>query len=83
MIDPLVHHMEQWELHSLRGVVTVLLAEVVLYARKHPEAKELAAATLATKKNHDARQLLELQLALVRDITDPRGHAAHLVSDSR
>lgn len=38
----LAQHMAEWEIHSLRGLITTLLITVRVYSRSHPDAEQLA-----------------------------------------
>ena len=49
--------MAEWEIHALRGLVTVLVVQVQLYAREHPEAAPLAKSLVEFKKNVQDAQL--------------------------
>lgn len=68
-IDALVLAMQEWEVHSLRGLVTNLVIETQLYARAHPEAQALADRALELKQTQYDSHLEELKAQVVRAVS--------------
>lgn len=68
MVDALVWHLSQWELHSLRNLTTALILEAQVYARAHPEAVGMAESMVAMKDRQAADQLAEMHAELLRQI---------------
>jgi hypothetical protein len=69
-VDPIVWHMDQWEIHALRGLVAAMLIEAQLYARtaKSPAAVALVERLISLKDNQFDRQLTELRAEVERDV---------------
>ena len=42
VVERLSWEMAQWEIHALRGLATVVVIQVQMYAKAHPEARPLA-----------------------------------------
>jgi hypothetical protein len=57
VVEKLTWEMAQWEIHALRGLVTVLVIQVQVYARQHPEARPLAHALVNFKTHMKEAQL--------------------------
>lgn len=67
-VDPLVLHMNEWEVHALRNTVAAMLVTVQLYARSHPDAKDLAEELVNMKRKLADDQLDEFQRIVVKDV---------------
>jgi hypothetical protein len=61
VVERLTWEMAQWEIHALRGLVTVLVVQVQVYAKSHPEARALARALVSFKANMRNAQLEALR----------------------
>jgi hypothetical protein len=57
VVERLTWEMAQWEIHALRGLVTVLVIQVQVYAKEHPEARPLASALVSFKTHMKEAQL--------------------------
>ena len=69
-VDSLLMHMNEWEVHSLRGTVTAMVVHVQVFARRHPEvlgAAELAAELVEMKNKQFDNQLREMGAEVLRD----------------
>jgi hypothetical protein len=63
VVETLTWEMAQWEIHALRGLVTVLVIQVQVYAKQHPEARPLANALVGFKTH--------MKEAQIEALTDP------------
>jgi hypothetical protein len=57
MVERLSWEMAQWEIHALRGLATVLVIQVQMYAKQHPEARPLAHALVSLKTHMKEAQI--------------------------
>jgi len=58
----LAREMLEYEVHALRNLTTVMLIQVQLYARQHPEAQPLADLLVGWKQ-----RMLDAEMEALRD----------------